>query len=61
LKKEMISMDVTQEPAERKTLAMIAHDGKKADMVAFATYNYPDTPASVQRAQCPHRHQRSHR
>ncbi|HID61240.1 MAG TPA: methylglyoxal synthase [Anaerolineae bacterium] len=28
-----------QETAERKTLAMIAHDGKKADMVAFATYN----------------------
>ena len=24
-------MDVTQETAERKTLAMIAHDGKKAD------------------------------
>ncbi len=23
----------------RKTLALIAHDGKKADMVAFATYN----------------------
>jgi methylglyoxal synthase len=22
-----------------KTIAMIAHDGKKADMVAFATYN----------------------
>lgn len=32
-------MDMTQETAERKTLAMIAHDGKKADMVAFATYN----------------------
>jgi methylglyoxal synthase len=39
LKKEVISMDVTQETAKRKTLAMIAHDGKKADMVAFATYN----------------------
>jgi methylglyoxal synthase len=39
LKKEVIAMDVTQETAERKTLAMIAHDGKKADMVAFATYN----------------------
>lgn len=23
----------------RKTLALIAHDGKKADMVAFATFN----------------------
>ena len=32
-------MDELQETAERKTLAMIAHDGKKADMVAFATYN----------------------
>ena len=32
-------MDMTQERAERKTLAMIAHDGKKDDMVAFATYN----------------------
>ena len=32
-------MDVTQETAKGKTLAMIAHDGKKADMVAFATYN----------------------
>lgn len=32
-------MDVTQETAKKKTLAMIAHDGKKADMVAFATYN----------------------
>jgi methylglyoxal synthase len=32
-------MDMTQETAKRKTLAMIAHDGKKADMVAFATYN----------------------
>jgi methylglyoxal synthase len=32
-------MHVTQETAKRKTLAMIAHDGKKADMVAFATYN----------------------
>lgn len=25
--------------AERKVLALIAHDGKKADMVAFATFN----------------------
>ena len=32
-------MDELQETAEGKTLAMIAHDGKKADMVAFATYN----------------------
>ncbi len=32
-------MDELQETAEKKTLAMIAHDGKKADMVAFATYN----------------------
>lgn len=26
-------------PTCRKTLALIAHDGKKADMVAFATFN----------------------
>ena len=32
-------MDVTKETVERKTLAMIAHDGKKADILAFATYN----------------------
>ncbi len=28
-----------QSPVERKTLALVAHDGKKADMVAFATFN----------------------
>ncbi len=26
-------------PAARETIALIAHDGRKADMVAFATYN----------------------
>lgn len=32
-------MDETQNTRERKTLALVAHDGKKADMVAFATFN----------------------
>lgn len=30
---------MTQDPTERKTLALIAHDNKKADMVAFAMSN----------------------
>ena len=31
--------EMTENLAGRKVLALIAHDGKKADMVAFATFN----------------------
>ena len=32
-------MDEIQNTQKMKTLALVAHDGKKADMVAFATFN----------------------
>ena len=32
-------MSESRDMERRKTLAIIAHDGKKADMVAFATFN----------------------
>ncbi len=32
-------MTPTTENGKPKAIALIAHDGKKADMVAFATYN----------------------
>ncbi len=31
--------ETLSEAKQEKTIALIAHDGKKADMVAFATYN----------------------